>query len=209
MSTVKLLESFVYLWYDAPNNKYYLGKHKGTPDDSYTHSSTIWEPFTKDTIPEGVSRRILAYGTDKEMCKLEHKLLVNRYGRCWNMYYNKSLGDPRYMVQDGVRNPNFSYGFYSYLMPDWLKKEYRHDRDKINKYRKVLKTIDNFEAEGLFWSYNYSSQQFFYKTTPIADGVGIRKRETIENLISSYDIKIKRLGRECKHFFKQIDHSKL
>jgi hypothetical protein len=22
-------EAFVYLWYDAPNKKYYLGKHKG------------------------------------------------------------------------------------------------------------------------------------------------------------------------------------
>lgn len=81
-------EAFVYLWYDAPNKKYYLGKHKGTPDDGYTHSSTIWESFTKDTIPEGVSRRILAYGTDEEMCILEHKLLVNRKKRCWDRYYN-------------------------------------------------------------------------------------------------------------------------
>ena len=48
--------AFVYLWYDAPNKKYYLVKDKGTPDDSYTHSSTIWEHFTKDNIPEGVTR---------------------------------------------------------------------------------------------------------------------------------------------------------
>ena len=58
-------EAFVYLWYDAPNKKYYLGWHKGTPDDKYTHSSTVWESFTKNTIPEGVTRRILAYGTDE------------------------------------------------------------------------------------------------------------------------------------------------
>ena len=81
-------EAFVYLWYDASNKKYYLGKHKGTPDDGYTHSSTIWESFTKDTIPEGVSRRILAYGTDEEMCILEHELLINRKKRCWDRYYN-------------------------------------------------------------------------------------------------------------------------
>ena len=81
-------ESFIYLWYDAPNKKYYLGKHKGSPDDTYTHSSTIWESFTKDNIPEGVTRRILAYGTDEEMCILEHKLLVNRKKRCWDRYYN-------------------------------------------------------------------------------------------------------------------------
>ena len=84
-------EAFVYLWYDAPNNMYYLGKHKGSPDDTYTHSSTIWESFTKDNIPKGVTRRILAYGTDEEMCILEHELLVNRKKRCWNRYYNNSI----------------------------------------------------------------------------------------------------------------------
>tara|TARA_Y100000356_G_scaffold8194_1_gene5936 strand:- start:213 stop:1001 length:789 start_codon:yes stop_codon:yes gene_type:complete len=94
-------EAFIYLWYDAPNKKYYLGKHKGSPDDKYTHSSTVWERFTKDNIPEGVTRRILAYGTDKEMCVLEHELLVNRKKRCWNRYYNNSLGDPRYIDQSG------------------------------------------------------------------------------------------------------------
>ena len=60
---------------------------KGTPDDSYTHSSTIWEHFTKDNIPEGVTRLILAYGTNEEMCVLEHNLLVNRKKRCWDRYY--------------------------------------------------------------------------------------------------------------------------
>ena len=100
-------ESFIYLWYDAPNKTYYLGKHKGTPDDSYTHSSTLWERFTKDNIPKGVRRRILAYGTDEEMCILEHKLLVNRKKRHWNRYYNESLGDPRYVDTSGENNPMF------------------------------------------------------------------------------------------------------
>ena len=100
-------EAFVYLWYDPPNKKYYLGKHKGSPDDTYTHSSTIWESFTKDCIPEGVTRRILAYGTHEEMCILEHELLVNRKKRCWNRYYNESLGDPRYVDISGENNPNW------------------------------------------------------------------------------------------------------
>ena len=102
-----MTEAFVYLWYDAPNDMYYLGKHKGSPEDSYTHSSTIWEAFTKDNIPEGVTRRILAYGTDEEMCILEHKLLVNRKKRCWNRYYNNSLGDPRYVDMSGDNNPRY------------------------------------------------------------------------------------------------------
>ena len=100
-------EAFVYLWYDAPNKKYYLGKHKGTPDDSYTHSSSVWESFTKNNIPEGVSRRILACGTDEEMCILENKLLVNRKKRCWDRYYNNGVGDPRYVDMSGENNPNW------------------------------------------------------------------------------------------------------
>ena len=103
-------EAFIYLWYDARNKKYYLGKHKGSLDDSYTHSSTIWKHFTKDNIPEGVSRRILAYGTDEEMCVLEHELLVNRKKRCWNRYYNNSLGDPRYVDTSGKNNPMYKHG---------------------------------------------------------------------------------------------------
>ena len=97
-------EAFIYLWYDALNKMYYLGKHKGSPDDTYTHSSRVWEHFTKDNIPEGVSRRILAYGTDEEMCILENKLLVNRKKRCWDRYYNNSLGDSRYVDQWGKNN---------------------------------------------------------------------------------------------------------
>ena len=107
-------EAFIYLWYDAPNDMYYLGKHKGSPDDKYTHSSRIWESFTKDNIPEGVTRRILAYGTDEEMCILEHELLVKaKNGGDWDRYYNNSLGDPRYVDQWGDNNSQWKGGVWA------------------------------------------------------------------------------------------------
>ncbi len=85
-------EAFVYLWYDGPNDMYYLGSHLGTPDDGYTHSSTIWEHFTEDNIPEGVTREILAAGTHKEMLVLENKLLKHiRNVGIWDKYYNNNL----------------------------------------------------------------------------------------------------------------------
>jgi hypothetical protein len=87
-------EAFVYLWYDGPNDMYYLGSHLGTPDDTYTHSSTIWEHFTKDNIPEGVTREILAAGTEEEMHVLESKLLKHiRNLGVWDKYYNDNLPD--------------------------------------------------------------------------------------------------------------------
>jgi len=130
----ELYEAFVYLWYDALNRMFYLGKHKGSIDDKYTHSSTIWESFTKDNIPEGATRRILAYGTDEEMCILEHELLKNRKKRCWDRYYNKSLGDPRYVDQSGENNP--MYGKAS----DWSKKLWQdpeHQKKQSEKSKKL------------------------------------------------------------------------
>ena len=105
---VIMSEAFVYRWYDAPNDMYYLGKHKGSQDDTYTHSSTIWEHFTKDNIPEGVTREIIAKGTDEEMSILEHKLLkFAKENGIWDRYYNESVGDPRYVDQSGKNNPMY------------------------------------------------------------------------------------------------------
>jgi len=100
-------EAFVYLWYDSENRMFYLGKHKGTPEDRYTHSSSIWESFTKDNIPKGTKRRILTFGTHEEMCELEHNMLKNRKSRCWDRYYNESLGDPRYVDTSGENHHNW------------------------------------------------------------------------------------------------------
>jgi hypothetical protein len=135
---VELYEAFVYLWYDALNRMFYLGKHKGSIDDKYTHSSTVWESFTKDNIPEGVTRRILAYGTDEEMCILEHELLKNRKKRCWDRYYNQSLGDPRYVDTSGENNP--MYGKAS----DWSKKLWQdpeYQKMKSEKMSEQLKKL--------------------------------------------------------------------
>jgi hypothetical protein len=121
-------EAFVYLWYDAPNDMYYLGKHKGLSDDTYTHSSTIWEHFTKDNIPEGVTREILDEGTDEEMCVLEHELLVEaKNGGDWDRYYNQSLGDPRYVDQSGENNPRYKHGL---TCGDFNQSEYEEYRRK-------------------------------------------------------------------------------
>ena len=71
-------EAFVYLWYDALNKMYYLGKHLGVPTDNYAHSSVRMESFTMISKPAHMHRKILAYGTHYEMVELEHDLLVSR-----------------------------------------------------------------------------------------------------------------------------------
>ena len=115
-------EAFVYRWYDAPNDMYYLGKHKGSPDDSYTHSSSVWPSFTKETIPEGVTREIIAEGTDEEMTKLEHILLkFAKENGNWDRYYNESIGDPQVVDQWGKNNHMYGKGFLrtGQTNPNW------------------------------------------------------------------------------------------
>jgi hypothetical protein len=106
-------EAFVYLWYDSKNRMYYLGYHKGTLDDGYTHSSSVMESFKSHEVPPYMKRRILAYGTHEEMMVLENKLLVNRKAKKWDKYYNRSLGDLRVITLLGEDNPNYTHGYYS------------------------------------------------------------------------------------------------
>ena len=42
------MEGFVYKWTNSFNGKWYIGSHKGTPEDGYTASGTvIQEAFSK------------------------------------------------------------------------------------------------------------------------------------------------------------------
>ena len=115
---------------------YYLGKHKGTPDDSYTHSSFHMESFNKNNIPSYMRRRILAYGTDEEMCLLEHECLKNRKQKKWDRYYNVHMGDPRYVDQCGENNPMYKHGMSNDI--EWRRKRDReyHNRNKEERNQK-------------------------------------------------------------------------
>ena len=112
----------VYLWYIAETKQFYLGVNWALKP-YYTHSAETSKEFRSiiphskkplsermdffENPPKGISRHILKEGTAEEMCELEHELLKNRKKRCWNRYYNNSLGDPRYVDQWGENNPMF------------------------------------------------------------------------------------------------------
>jgi hypothetical protein len=91
----ELAEAFVYLWYHGPTKRYYLGKHKGTIDDGYSHSSSVMESWDANNPPEGWRRRILAYGSWIEISSLEQKFLMTRKeaGYLGNRYLNLNIGN--------------------------------------------------------------------------------------------------------------------
>lgn len=134
------IEAFVYLWFDAKNRMFYLGYHKGSPDDNYTHSSSVMESFTKTTIPPYMHRRILATGTEQEMVDLEKKLLDNRKERCWDKYYNVTVSfppPPKY----GEDNPMWKGGvtfdpveYYREYNREWREKNPEKSREYHREY---------------------------------------------------------------------------
>ena len=134
-------EAFVYLWFDTKNRMFYLGYHKGTPDDSYTHSSTVMESFTKTAIPSYMHRRILAMGTHEEMKKLENKLLDNRKEKCWDKYYNATVAFPPPPLY-GEDNPSWKGGLTSDMREYW--REYgAKNREKIREQKREYNVKNN------------------------------------------------------------------
>jgi hypothetical protein len=91
----------------------------------------FWDKYERGEI-EGVRYRILPkrfilnvpYLTEDlddygKMCEREHVLLKNRFERCWNRYYNMSLGDPRYVDQYGENNPMYGSKRTGEEAPNW------------------------------------------------------------------------------------------
>ena len=113
-------ESFIYLWYDSNNKMFYLGKHKGTPDDGYTHSSKRWQQFKSDSIPKGVRRRIISWGIDEDMYELETKLLLNRKEKCWSRYYNVKIGGGSGVISNIPDNKQVM-GYPAVPLKDFIK----------------------------------------------------------------------------------------
>jgi len=81
-------EAFVYMWVDL-NDRKYIGKHKGSPDDGYICSSEKLLEEIKSN-PVDFMRTILAYGTDEEMLELETMLIMQLKATRSGMYYNLS-----------------------------------------------------------------------------------------------------------------------
>ena len=134
---IEVFEAFVYIWYDSKNRMYYIGKHKGTPDDGYTHSSSVMESFKSDEVPSHMRRRILAFGTHEEMCYLENKLLLDRKSKCWDRYYNESLGDPRVVNISGENHPNYKHGRSG--TPEYCAEWYRENKEHVSEYLEKTK----------------------------------------------------------------------
>jgi len=138
---MKMSEAFVYLWYDALNKMYYLGSSIGK-DPNYAHSSSVMESFTMNTKPAHMHRKILAFGTHKEMLALEGKLQANRKERCWDRYYNEVVCDGVYGgFGSGESNPKWKDGRAVGVNQDIeARRVYEQTSERFEKERKRQNT---------------------------------------------------------------------
>jgi hypothetical protein len=79
------MKGFVYRWYDASNGKFYIGSHKGTPNDRYLGGGVLFRrAYAKR--PESFSREIIYTGVHYR----EYEQMILDYEDAANnpMFYN-------------------------------------------------------------------------------------------------------------------------
>lgn len=80
-----MMKGFVYRWYDASNGKFYIGSHKGTPNDGYLGGGVLFRrAYAKR--PESFSREIIYTGVhyrEYEQTILDYEDAANN-----PMFYN-------------------------------------------------------------------------------------------------------------------------
>lgn len=79
------MSGFVYKWIDTSNGMYYIGSHKGTPDDGYIGSGT-WFMRAYSKRPDSFVREILYVGED--FVELEAFILQELNARLDKNSYN-------------------------------------------------------------------------------------------------------------------------
>jgi len=91
-------EAFLYKWIDKSKNMYYIGVHKGEPDDGYICSSKIVKEEYKKR-PHDFCREILEFGSYENMIKKETKLLHEIDAAKNSKYYNMHNGDGNFFCK--------------------------------------------------------------------------------------------------------------
>ena len=87
----RFIDAYLYQYTNLKNGKKYLGIHKGSPDDSYRHSSTCPE-FAEAFEVDPMRYEVLLYGSYVDMQHEEHKALTKVDAKNNSEWYNRSNG---------------------------------------------------------------------------------------------------------------------
>ena len=97
-------EAYLYTFKNIQTDEVYVGIHKGSVDDGYSHSSTNKEFHSVFSDSSSLlDFEVSSYGHFIEMKNLEHKILSENDARNNPLYYNKTNGFPAYFEPDLVK----------------------------------------------------------------------------------------------------------
>ncbi len=125
------MSGFVYRWYDTSNGKFYVGSHKGTPDDGYVGGGTLFRrAYAKR--PESFVREILYTGDHYRMYEqfiLDYEDAENN--DCFYNLVNHAWGGAGY----GEKNPFYGKKHSQETKDNWSakRKGYKSSEDIVRK----------------------------------------------------------------------------
>ena len=128
---IKDMTGFVYKWVNNLNGKWYSGSHKGTPDDGYVGSGTVFDSALAKHGIENFTRHIIYEGPDYRLVEELH--LISHDAKNNPMSYNlknEALGGNGLSGKD---HPLFGVereGFAGENHPNWNVKQSQEVIDK-------------------------------------------------------------------------------
>jgi len=124
-------EAFVYRWRNTQTKQWYVGYHKGTPDDGYICSSIIARPLIASN-PTEWSRKILRFGSKQEMIGLERRILKGLNAKNNSFSLNRSNGGASRYSSIDILGYNLNH-----MSAYEIALKYKEEIDSNNKERRL------------------------------------------------------------------------
>lgn len=133
-----MAEAFVYCWTDHKTNKLYIGSHKGDPDDGYICSSKyMMEQY--ENRPSDFTRQIIATGIERDIRKLESKILASINAAEDDGFYNRHNGFGEYLPESARKKISEASKRTWNNLSDEKKQEWIDLMSRVNKRPKTEK----------------------------------------------------------------------
>lgn len=161
---MKKEQGFIYLWWDTKRNLYYLGSHKGTPDDGYIGSNKRFQSAYKSR-PHTFRRKIIeTLEFDK------HKLLLDREEHWLSLIKDDELHCKKY-----YNEKKFAGGGN---IIETLPEERRnlHREKSLKSVKKYWDNVSQKDKSELFSKINKKRRDKWTKESGIKNGDSHAKR---------------------------------
>jgi len=133
-------EAFVYRWRHR-DGMWYIGYHKGNPNDGYICSSVTARPAIEQD-PDNWTRKILRSGSKLDMMVLERRLLKKLNAKDNSKSYNRSNGYPGIPTADlkplDIQITGWTHQTYS------IPKEFEQAFQQVSGKSYYAQLLENF-----------------------------------------------------------------